>query len=261
MSVLRSHSASNAPQFVTQLSSSLVPGDVVRIHRGMKPPCDLILMRGSVVVNEATLSGESVPIFKNPLYHTGKEDGAQKIDLSQVSEALNQRQNRNCCRVCVCFFYLFVCLFLVFPLLLLPIMCLLLVTQNSSHILFAGSEVLGFCGMATQSACTLSAIEAPLASWGLVVRTGFQTMQGQMMRGILFPDSRRRSELIHECYKFLAALAALAFLLAFMSLAVTLSQGLHPKVVVIRVLDTFTNAVPPALLTALTVGVAVAVIK
>jgi len=46
-------------------SSSLVPGDIVQVPQGVTLPCDLALMRGSCVVNESMLTGESVPVVKN----------------------------------------------------------------------------------------------------------------------------------------------------------------------------------------------------
>lgn len=46
-------------------SETLVPGDVLVIPRdGMMMPCDSVLLTGNVIVNEAMLTGESVPITK-----------------------------------------------------------------------------------------------------------------------------------------------------------------------------------------------------
>ena len=46
-------------------SSALLPGDVVRVAIGTVP-ADILLMSGSCVVNEAILTGESVPQSKFP---------------------------------------------------------------------------------------------------------------------------------------------------------------------------------------------------
>jgi cation-transporting ATPase 13A2 len=52
-------------------SRELVPGDVVEIpDSGLSLPCDIILMNGIVIVNEALLTGESTPIIKSSIPNT-----------------------------------------------------------------------------------------------------------------------------------------------------------------------------------------------
>lgn len=48
------------------LSHSLVPGDVVFPQKDEEISYDGILMQGEVFVNEASLTGESIPIGKFP---------------------------------------------------------------------------------------------------------------------------------------------------------------------------------------------------
>ena len=49
-------------------SVNLVPGDVFEIPEdGMAMPCDCVLLSGSVIINEAMLTGESTPIIKSHL--------------------------------------------------------------------------------------------------------------------------------------------------------------------------------------------------
>lgn len=55
------HSESTVP------SASLVPGQLVSIPQDWLFPCDLLLLAGNCVVNEGLLTGESMPILKDPL--------------------------------------------------------------------------------------------------------------------------------------------------------------------------------------------------
>lgn len=52
-------------------SSKLVPGDIIEVQEG-KLPCDLILLDGSTLMDEALLTGESVPMHKSPLSNNGE---------------------------------------------------------------------------------------------------------------------------------------------------------------------------------------------
>jgi len=48
-------------------SKDLVPGDVIVVPENASLPCDLILLTGSAIVNEAMLTGESIPVLKTSL--------------------------------------------------------------------------------------------------------------------------------------------------------------------------------------------------
>ncbi|EPZ35221.1 Cation-transporting P-type ATPase domain-containing protein [Rozella allomycis CSF55] len=65
-------------KWVEKESRELIPGDVIRItgrEEEMKSPCDLVLVEGSVVVNEVILTGESTPMLKeNILNKKGRFD-------------------------------------------------------------------------------------------------------------------------------------------------------------------------------------------
>ena len=45
--------------------TELLPGDLVLIRPGQSVPCDILLVQGSCLVNEALLTGESIPITKS----------------------------------------------------------------------------------------------------------------------------------------------------------------------------------------------------
>ena len=53
---------------IEEESSNLVPGDIFELPEdGKAMPCDCILLTGSVIINEAMLTGESTPIIKSHL--------------------------------------------------------------------------------------------------------------------------------------------------------------------------------------------------
>ena len=54
-------------------SEVLVPGDIVIIPDNFLMPCDVVLLAGSCIVNEAMLTGESVPVVKNALQPCNQE--------------------------------------------------------------------------------------------------------------------------------------------------------------------------------------------
>ena len=45
----------------------MVPGDLFAIEDNIKIPCDTLLLSGEILVDEVSLTGESMPIPKEPL--------------------------------------------------------------------------------------------------------------------------------------------------------------------------------------------------
>lgn len=60
------------PSMVPVSSASLVPGDIIEVADNMTLTCDLLLLQGSVLVNESMLTGESVPVAKSALPNVPK---------------------------------------------------------------------------------------------------------------------------------------------------------------------------------------------
>ena len=74
-SVLVKRIDKNGNQVIYQIKSDeLVPGDVFVVPDGSKLPCDAILLSGEWVVNEAMLTGESIPSVKSALPNTRFDD-------------------------------------------------------------------------------------------------------------------------------------------------------------------------------------------
>ena len=44
-----------------------MPGDIIKIEINMTIPADCILIRGKILVDESSLTGDSLPIHKNEL--------------------------------------------------------------------------------------------------------------------------------------------------------------------------------------------------
>jgi len=66
----------------------LLPGDVislVRMDEDIVLPCDMFLLSGSVVVNEALLTGESVPQIKEPLNRARPDDPIDPKGIDKAS--------------------------------------------------------------------------------------------------------------------------------------------------------------------------------
>ena len=68
VNVLRKEADSNKASFTKKISTELVPGDIFELQEeGMAMPCDCLLIQGTVIINEAMLTGESTPIIKSQL--------------------------------------------------------------------------------------------------------------------------------------------------------------------------------------------------
>lgn len=54
-------------EWITESSSELVPGDIIQISEIKMLPSDVLLLYGTVIVDESMLTGESQPVVKDPL--------------------------------------------------------------------------------------------------------------------------------------------------------------------------------------------------
>ncbi|VUZ51202.1 unnamed protein product [Hymenolepis diminuta] len=182
-------------------STDLVPGDIIEIPRdGCTMFCDAVLLRGNCIVNESTLTGESVPVTKIPFVGQRNPDGSS----------------------------------LLFEL-----------KSSSRSVLFCGTAVIQSRNYADQKVIAV------------VVRTGFRTAKGEMVRAILFPKPMKFA-FTRDVNRFIGLLAIVATGGFAFSVYIQLKNGLGPSEILKKALDMITIAVPPALPMAMTVGMAFA---
>eukprot|EP01022_Parablepharisma_sp_SALTPOND_P025544 TRINITY_DN598_c0_g1_i1.p2 TRINITY_DN598_c0_g1~~TRINITY_DN598_c0_g1_i1.p2 ORF type:complete len:979 (+),score=86.34 TRINITY_DN598_c0_g1_i1:10743-13679(+) len=169
-------------------STSLVPGDIIEVPNGLKMPCDCVLLSGSAIVNEAMLTGESIPVLKT--------------SLPYIHDMYNP-------------------------------------DDDKKYTIYAGTEVIQARPTGDTKVCAL------------VVRTGFTTIKGSLVRYILYPKPSKFS-FYSDSYKFIAVM----FCMSFVGMMTQLINGsdIETSAFIKKCLDLITITVPPALPAAMSIG-------
>ncbi|CAG9313570.1 unnamed protein product [Blepharisma stoltei] len=178
-------------EWTTINSEELVPGDLIEIPRGTEMPCDAILISGGAVVEESSLTGESVPVIKDALPYLNDKVYSVEIDRHfSLYEGTKVLQTRN---------------------------------HGEKQVI------------------------------GLVVRTGFSTMKGKMVRSILFPKPNK-FKFTRDSLRFIGCLALVALSGFAVSIYLFISTDVATDEAVIGALDLITIAIPPALPACMNIG-------
>lgn len=156
-------------------TSDLLPGDIVSIIRSKEDsatPCDLLLLSGTTIVNEAMLSGESTPLLK------------ESIELREASDVLDVNGS------------------------------------DRNNVVFGGTKVLQTTSPGGESDGSSSTVtrksSIPNAPDGganaVVLRTGFGTSQGQLIRLMVFNNEGKVTANNWDSFFFIAFLLFFAIL-------------------------------------------------
>ncbi|EIN05518.1 endoplasmic reticulum Ca-transporting P-type ATPase [Punctularia strigosozonata HHB-11173 SS5] len=181
----------NAQWTVVQ-TDELLPGDVVSIVRQQNEtsvPADILLVKGSCIVNEAMLSGESTPLLKESIQLL---EGDEKLDVDG---------------------------------------------QHRNAVLFSGTKVL----QATPGGDTPDG-----GCLGVVLRTGFGTAQGQLVRTMIFSTERVSANNL-ESFLFIGFLLIFAIAASWYVWVKGIERGLKKSKLLLDCVLIVTSVVPPEL--------------
>ena len=182
-------------------SDELLPGDIVSLARqqnhkeGTTVPADLLLLRGTCIVNEAMLSGESTPLLK------------ESIELFEGSERLDIDGTH----------------------------------KNST--LFGGTKVLQ---SSNGSASNVGPATPDGGCLAIVLRTGFGTAQGSLVRTMLFSSERVSANNL-ESFLFIAFLLVFALAASYYVWTKGLERDLKKSKLLLDCVMIVTSVVPPEL--------------
>lgn len=188
-----------AGKWLETSSAELLPGDLVSVTRSKEDsatPCDLLLLSGSVIVNEAMLSGESTPLLK------------ESIELRDANDTLDVNGN------------------------------------DRNNVVFGGTKVL----QTTVSETSFNGIRSPDGGClAVVLRTGFGTSQGQLIRLMVYTNEGRVSANNLEAFLFIAFLLVFAIAASWYVWTRGLLMGRPKGKLILDCILIITSVVPPEL--------------
>lgn len=185
-------------------TTELLPDDIVSITRTKEDtatPCDLLLLSGTTIVNEAMLSGESTPLLKESIE---LRDGHDRLDVNG--------------------------------------------TERNS-VVFGGTKVLQT--MSPDPATSVYAKEGMTPPDGgalcCVLRTGFGTSQGQLIRLMVFTNEGRVTAGNIEAFLFIGFLLIFAIVASWYVWNRGLEMGRPKGKLLLDCVLIITSVVPPEL--------------
>ncbi|BFZ56422.1 putative cation-transporting ATPase 1 [Savitreella phatthalungensis] len=184
-------------------TDALFPGDLVSIVRTKEDsglPCDLVLLSGSCIVNEAMLSGESTPLLK------------ESVELRPSDEPLD------------------------------------LAGVDKNAMLSGGTKVLQVTPNEQTRSTAASKIPQPedKGVLAVVLRTGFETQQGSLVRTMIYSTERVSADNL-EALLFILFLLIFAIAASWYVWTQGILQGRKKKKLLLDCILIITSVVPPEL--------------
>lgn len=206
-------------------SSLLVPGDIVVVPTfDTLLQFDALLITGNVIVNESMLTGESVPVTKTPMpFESNAHIKPRHLLTTENFDKTNDVDADDTHDTATVENYYDQ-------------------KEHSKHTLFCGTKVIQtrYYGGANVMA--------------LVLRTGFQTTKGELIRSIMFPKPVD-FKFNNQIHKFIGMLACCAMIGFIYTVFLKADRGSSLKEIMLSALDLITITVPPALPAAMTIGI------
>lgn len=200
---------------------------------GMHIPCDLLLIKGSAVLNEAMLTGESVPQMKESIDIVASALNAGEGDIGNRQEPVLDMEDAT------------------FKKAILFGGTLLVNHSNASN---AGAvDTDGEGVLAEESSSSIASKIPPSPDDGclaLVLRTGFDTQQGSLLRTMVHTSTKSQSDGVNTKDTFIFIVILLCC--AVLSSSVVLHHGWHDPTrnrfkLILHVIIIITSVVPPEL--------------
>jgi len=211
---------------IQMVDTECFPGDYIMIENGMTIPCDAVLVYGRVVVDESSLTGESVPVTKTPILSssvTGSVGAALDLSKRQPDDVeIGNKAVLDSDSLCTCD---------------------QISLKRSGNVLFAGTKVRALHG----DTCI-----------AVVYRTGFRSAKGQLIASLLNPKDAVAS-FIADASKLVFCMLIFTTIMYLFIVILFIKFKVKREIIFLKYLDAITIAVPPALTACLTVSTAISV--
>ncbi|CAD25682.2 CATION-TRANSPORTING ATPase [Encephalitozoon cuniculi GB-M1] len=200
-------------RFVEVDSREVYPGNIIYIEPCKEFPCDALVIRGDAITNECLLTGETVPIYKNADQLSVVYSGTDVLKSISTIPMSTNLRNENLCRVRS------------------------LTSKNRSR----AAGMVGSIDVLGNSAV------------GMVLRTGFQTTRGQILKNML------NAKPVHNRFIREAEIIILGIVMVAMAVGIGMAyvlnkMGFDASTNLMYSLDLFFTFANPAIPTYLRVG-------